>query len=208
MRLARSIGVAAVVACLVAGCSDAKRFVQPAPRTKQTSPSTTTTSTTTPPTTTSTIATEVLGTSTTIAPAPRAEVANALTAYEDAQLACLQDPAVCDPGTFVGGAQLEATVAMLSRLEAMGGYARRRTEDPSYWNIDQISFSNDGAAAQVRACHWSTDVLELFGGVPFNDERVTYHEVVSLENIGGRWVVVEKFGERRVPETNECGTRR
>jgi hypothetical protein len=207
MVLARLIGAAAAAVCLVAGCSNARRYVQPAPRTKQTSPATTTTSTTPLAATTTTIPTQVLATGTTVSPSPEAAVAQALKAYEEAQLACLQDPSACDPGTFVGGAQLEATNTLVSRLRTMGAYARHRTDDPSYWAVDQVTIADDGASAQIRACHWSTDILELAGGVPFNDERVTYHEVVSLANIGGSWIVVEKFGEHRVPETNECGPR-
>jgi hypothetical protein len=195
-------------AALVSGCLSTEQISVAPPLTRRTVPSTTTTTTIGP--TTTTIAPP------TTAPAPLAEqppsepadaVRQAIVTYEAAQLACISDPESCDPALFVRGAQLEATTQFLRRIVDLHAYGRRRDSDPSFWRIDGVTISEDGLRATVSACHWSTDVLELVGGLPFNDERVTYFEVVSLENVEGRWWVVEKFGERRAPETNECGER-
>jgi hypothetical protein len=176
------------------------------PLTRRTVPSTTTTTIALPVTT-------AAAPPPSLAPAPDATVSpsepaeavrRAIVDYEVAQLACIAEPEICDPSTFVRGPQLEAATLFVQRLIELHAYGRRRDSDPSSWLITDLAFSDDGQKATVTACHWSTDILELVGGLPFNDERVTYHEVVSLERVDERWWVVAKFGERRVPESNEC----
>jgi hypothetical protein len=195
-------------AALVSGCMSTERLSVAPPLTRRTVPPTTTT-TIAPPTTTT------LPAPTTVAPPvveplpsePAEAVRRALFDYESAQLACIANPESCDPSQFVRGAQFEATTQFVQRIVELHAYGRRRDSDPSFWRITDVTISDDGSKATVSACHWSTDVLELVGGLPLNDERVTYQELVSLENVDGRWWVIGKFGERRVPETNECGER-
>jgi hypothetical protein len=195
-------------ALAVSGCISTEQISVAPPLTRRTVPPTTTT-TTVPPTTTTVPA------PTTAPPLPAElppsepvdAVRRAIVEYEDAQLVCIATPESCDPSRFVRGAQLEATTQFLQRITELHAYGRRRDSDPSFWRLTAVTISDDGLAATVAACHWSTDVLELAGGLPFNDERVSYHEVVSLEIVDGKWWVVSKFAERRVPETNECGER-
>jgi hypothetical protein len=197
-------------AFVVSGCisiSTEQISVAP-PLTRKTVPPTTTTTTVPPTATTAPVPTAAPPLPAELPPSePVDAVRRAIVEYEDAQLACIATPESCDPTLFVRGAQLEATTQFLQRIMELHAYGRRRDSDPSFWRLTDVSISEDGLTATVAACHWSTDVLELVGGLPFNDERVSYHEIVSLENVDGRWWIVSKFGERRVPETNECGER-
>jgi hypothetical protein len=59
----------------------------------------------------------------------------------------------------------------------------------------------------VKACYWSTDVIELDGGGIFNDEKVSYEQTVDLRIEDGRWWIIYVFTDQRTPEANTCGPR-
>jgi hypothetical protein len=184
-----------------------------------TSPARTLTKRTVPATTTTTVPAQVLPAGSESPPTsagppsparalnPADAVRRAIDGYAIAQVACLENPTSCDPSTFSRGPLLDATRQFVAQVVALHAYGRRNDEDPSYWSVKDVTISEDGTTAEVRACHWSTDILELSGGFPLNDERVTYHEVMSLVNEEGRWWIASKISERRIPGTNECAAK-
>jgi hypothetical protein len=176
-------------------------------------PATTVASTTTTPTTAPTTAastpTTAASTTTTTAGAvdQTAAIKQAFLDYEAIRYACLQQPASCDPLTYARGKRVGSERELIERVVGLHAHARRQENDASYWTLRSVQPSPDGTTAQVKACYWSTDIIEIDGGAIFNDEKVSYEQTIDLIVEDGRWWISYVFTDQRTPDVNSCGPR-
>lgn len=214
MRIASLLVVAFATVVVCAGCFERNELTLAADRTRATVPSTTTTTT---PTTTQAPPTAVdvsdtpaetipppPPTTTTLPTAPLDPITQAILNFELAQATCFASPTECNPANFARGALLESTTQFLDRLIAIGGRSRARDLDPSTWLVRSIERGSTGTTATVLACHWSTAVLEVEGGVVLNDAVASYEERVDLELVDGQWLLVAKHALSRSAGVNAC----
>jgi hypothetical protein len=93
----------------------------------------------------------------------------------------------------------------LATLIGRGLISEESTDDPSFQSFDDIAVSEDGLTATAKVCTWSTGVLKTRSGAIVNADKVTYHDMVALELIDGRWWLSSILTDRRIADANECG---
>jgi hypothetical protein len=180
---------------------------------------TTTTSTAAPTTTAAATTTTPLATPTTPAPTTTAAtttttpvvidqvaaVKQAILDFDSVRLACLADPATCDPAIFATGPQLEAEREFAAMAVRRKAYVRTRDDDPSYSVFESVVVATDMRSAVVQSCRWDTSILESPGPVIINDERVSFHLTVSLVFEGDKWRVARQDQLSYLAGVNDCG---